>query len=195
MPFSPAIPPPRGPRRAAARLTWLLLPALFAAACGSGAPSGRASSPSPAPSQARPALPSAARWISYSQAAKTVTLTLIAGYDESFGGFNFDGYAKGRVIFSVPTGWVVTVICDNQFSRPVSCAVASLGDTTPAYPGASTADPLVGLPPGHSATFTFIPNVPGVFRILSLVPGDQAGGLWDVFVVTSGGTPSTETRA
>ncbi|MGH3420359.1 MAG: sulfocyanin-like copper-binding protein [Streptosporangiaceae bacterium] len=164
-----------------------LLATLIAAGCGGGATGHH--SPPPGPR-----LPSAARWLSYDPAAKTASLTLVAAYNHAYSGFNFDGYTKGQVIFEIPAGWQVTVTCDNRFTRPISCAVASLGDTTPAFPGASTPDPTVGLPPGSSATFTFTPTRPGAFRVLSLVPGDQEGGLWDVFEVLGAGTPGTTTR-
>jgi hypothetical protein len=55
--------------------------------------------------------PSPGRWLSANTAARQVTLTLVAGYNGTYGGFNFDGYGRGALLFRVPAGWRITVLC------------------------------------------------------------------------------------
>ncbi|MGH7904045.1 MAG: hypothetical protein ACREPA_07960 [Candidatus Dormibacteraceae bacterium] len=95
----------------------------------------------------------------------------------------------------MPSGWRVTVHCTDRMTRSASCAIARLGDTSPAFPGASSPRPLSGLAPGASVTFSFVAGEAGDYRVLSLVPGDQPAGLWDIFEVTPGGTPAARLRS
>lgn len=39
-----------------------------------------------------------AAWLSFDRAARTVTLRLIAAYNDVYGGYNFNGYGKGEVL-------------------------------------------------------------------------------------------------
>lgn len=136
-------------------------------------------------------------WMTYAPAAKTATLKLVAGYNTNLSGFNFDGYGKGRMVVAVPTGWKVTVDFSNQGQMPHSVAIVHTATSTaPAFPGAGLpASQLTsGLPPGHSATFTFTTGAPGKYRIACLVPGHETAGMWDTLTVTaSDKTPSVKT--
>src|ERR1700751_3272122 len=112
-----------------------------------------------------------------------VTVTLIASYDETNGGFNFDGYSR-FLMWTVPRGWTVRVVCRNRGALRHSCAVvqgASSGK--PAFRGSSTPQPQIGLESGHTASFTFRATRKGVYRLTSLVPGDEAARLSDVLKV------------
>ena len=115
-----------------------------------------------------------------------------AGYDRVYDGFNFNGYGKGEVLVTIPHGWKVTVHCTNRSgSRRHSCAIVrGVGATAPAFPRASSPDPERGLPPGHAATFTFVALKRGVYRLASLVRGQEQAGMWDVFEVAASRTPS-----
>ena len=44
----------------------------------------------------------AGRWLSWNAAARTASLTLVAGYNGANNGFNFDGYGRGRLLVQVP---------------------------------------------------------------------------------------------
>lgn len=139
--------------------------------------------------------PSPARFLHVDAKARTAIVTLDAGYNGENNGFNFDGYGRGELTFSVPRGWRVRMTCVNEGALPHSCAVVRGPMTiTPAFRGAATPNATVGLPPGESAAFSFVASRAGVYRIACLVPGHEDARMWDVFVVTRGGKPSVSTR-
>jgi Sulfocyanin (SoxE) domain len=119
-----------------------------------------------------------------------VTITLIASYDGTNNGFNFDGYSR-FLMWRVPRGWTVRVVCRNRGALRHSCAVVDgASSATPAFRGASTPQPQIGLEEGHTARFTFRATKRGVYRFTSLVPGDEAARLWDVLKIVRHGRPS-----
>ena len=119
-----------------------------------------------------------------------VTVTLIASYDGENRGFNFDGYSR-FLMWTVPRGWKVRVVCKNRGPLRNSCAVVhGAGSTKPAFRGASTPRPRVGLKEGHTARFTFRASKRGVYRFASLVPGHEAARMWDVLKIVRRGRPS-----
>lgn len=134
-------------------------------------------------------------WLTWNAADRTADLTLVAGYDGSNNGFNFDGYGRGELLASVPRGWRVTVRCENRGSRRISCAVVpGARSATLAFRGASVPNPLQGLPPGGKAEFSFTAARAGSYRITSLVPGQAEARMFAVLVVTSDGRPSITAR-
>lgn len=118
----------------------------------------------------------------------SVTITLIASYDGTNGGFNFDGYSR-YLMWTVPRGWTVHVVCENRGPLRHSCAVVRAGSTKPAFPGAATRQPVRGLDPGQTARFTFRVGTTGVYRFACLVPGHEVARMWDVLKITRGGKP------
>ncbi len=135
------------------------------------------------------------RWLHWDASTHTVRLTLVAGYDGSNNGFNFDGYGRGRLLVRIPVGWRVLVACVNRSPRRSSCAVVQGAMTIdPAFPGASIPDPVLGLAHGKSASFTFTASRRGTFRLASLVPGQEAARMWDVVDVVRGKRPSFSVR-
>jgi hypothetical protein len=119
-----------------------------------------------------------------------VTITLIASYDGENGGFNFDGYSR-FLMWTVPRGWTVRVVCKNRGPLRHSCAVVKgAASTKPAFPGAATPHPQVGLAAGHTARFTFRASRKGAYRFTCLVPGHEDARMWDVLKITRGGKPS-----
>src|SRR5579862_227560 len=125
----------------------------------------------------------------------SVQLTLLAALDGSNDGFNFDGYGRGEMLVSIPVGWRLVVVCESHGSARFSCAVVRNSlSTRPAFPGAASPNPTVGLNPGGKATFSFAPTEPGSYRIASLVPGQEQARMWDVLEVTRGGRPSISVR-
>ena len=139
--------------------------------------------------------PNPAQFLSSNAAHKLVHLTLLAGLGGANNGFNFDGYGRGDLQVRVPLGWRVVVDCENRGGMRHSCAIVrnSLA-TTPAFRGASTKQPIVGLSPGAKATFSFTAARTGSFRIACLVPGHEQARMWDVLVVGRGGRPSIFVR-
>jgi hypothetical protein len=119
-----------------------------------------------------------------------VTITLIASYDGENGGFNFDGYSR-FLMWTVPKGWTVHVVCRNRGPLRHSCAVVrNAGSTRPAFRGASTPQPQLGLEAGHTASFTFRASKKGVYRFACLVQGHEEARMWDVLKITRKGKPS-----
>ena len=119
-----------------------------------------------------------------------VTITLIAGYNGANNGFNFDGYSR-LLMWKVPRGWTVKVVCTNRGPLRHSCAVVKGPDETkPAFPGAATPQPVIGLEAGHTARFTFRAGKTGVYRFACLVPGHEDARMYDVLKIVGGGKPS-----
>ena len=119
-----------------------------------------------------------------------VTITLIASYNGENGGFNFDGYSR-FLMWTVPRGWTVRVVCTNRGPLRHSCAVVNGADSaTPAFRGAATPQPRLGLEAGHTARFTFRASKKGVYRFACLVAGHEDARMWDVLQITNGGKPS-----
>lgn len=136
-------------------------------------------------------VPDAHRFLLVDAASRSAVLTLVAGYPASSLQFNFNGYANGELRVTVPVGWTLDVQCQNRGTVPNSCAiVAGARDTEPVRPEWSTPDPRSGLPSGASASFEFVPDAPGSYRITSLVPGRESAGMWAALTVVADGTPS-----
>ena len=119
-----------------------------------------------------------------------VTITLIASYDGTNNGFNFDGYSR-FLMWTVPRGWTIHVVCKNRGPLRHSCAVVHGPDSAkPAFRGAATPQPLIGLEEGHTASFTFRASRTGVYRFACLVPGHEAARMYDVLKIARRGKPS-----
>jgi Sulfocyanin (SoxE) domain len=134
-------------------------------------------------------------WLRWSAAKHVASLKLVAGYNGENNGFNFDGYGRGQMLVRMPLGWRVTVICRNAASMQHSCAIVRGPLTiTPAFRGASTPSPTVGLRSGQTAPFTFTASHAGTYRIACLVPGHEEARMWDVLVVGAVKRPSISIR-
>ena len=134
--------------------------------------------------------PPLSHWLSWNAARHTARLLLVAGYNGTNGGFNFDGYSRGRMLVSVPRGWLVTIDCRNGGSGYNSCAVVrGAGSATIAFRGAASPNPAQGLAPGRSATFRFRVSRLGVYRLVCLVPGHALARQYDVLEVVRSGRP------
>ncbi len=121
---------------------------------------------------------------------RVASVTLIAGWDGTNNGFNFDGYARGQLLVSVPRGWLVRVTCTNRSSIRHSCAVVQGAMSSRlSFPGASSPEPVLGLLQGKTARFSFRASRIGVFRFACLVPGHEAARMYDVLQVTRSGKP------
>ena len=130
------------------------------------------------------------KFLAVDAARHRVTITLIASYDGENGGFNFDGYSR-TLMWTVPRGWTVRVVCKNHGPLRHSCAVVRSADvSTPAFPGAEIPRPGVGLVAGQTRRFSFRATKKGVYRFACLVPGHEVARMWDVLKITRGGKPS-----
>jgi hypothetical protein len=141
------------------------------------------------------ASPPPSKWLTWNAHARTASLVLVAGYDGSNNGFNFDGYGRGQLLVRIPVGWRVTVTCRNAASMRHSCAIVrGAGTITPAFRGASTASPTIGLRSGQIARFSFTASRAGTYRIACLVPGHEQARQCDVLDVGGVKRPSISTR-
>ncbi len=130
------------------------------------------------------------RFLAVDAQRRRVTVTLIASYNGENSGYNFDGYSR-FLMWTVPRGWTVRVVCTNRGPRRNSCAVVQGADSAkPAFRGAETPQPRLGLEAGHTARFTFRASRKGVYRFACLVAGYEDARMWDVLKVTRGGKPS-----
>jgi len=135
--------------------------------------------------------PDPGRFLHADAASRSAVLTLIAGYPATDNEFNYDGYENGQLKVIIPTGWSVTVQCQNRTTVPNSCAVVSGPNAArPLRTAWATPNPELGLAPGATASFSFQASTVGDFRIASLAPGGEAGGMWLRLVIVAGGRPS-----
>jgi hypothetical protein len=135
------------------------------------------------------------RYLSWDAGRRVAHLTLLAGLGAGNNGFNFDGYGRGELLVRVPLGWRVVVSCANRDGGRHSCAVVRGAlAVTPAFAGAATPQPLVGLSPGAKAVFSFVASRVGTFRLASLVPGQEQARMYAVLDVTRGGLPAITAR-
>lgn len=150
------------------------------------------SSSSPSPAKTSPVV-SVSPWLRYNPSTKEAYLTVVSGYNGVNGGYNFDGAANGFLVVRIPTGWRVTVVFHNNSIFAHSLAVvADAGATAPAFSGAGlSSDALTaGINQGQTVKMQFVAGAPGTYRLACLVPSHEADGMWDRFIVTSGGLPS-----
>lgn len=140
--------------------------------------------------------PDPGKFLAVDARSRIVSVTLIAGYDSSNNGFNFDGYGRGELTVTVPLRWRVKVTCANHGALRHSCAVvAGAMSATPAFRGAETPQPVVGLAHGTTATFSFTATKLGAFRFACLVPGHEEARMWDVLQIVRKGKPAISARA
>ena len=128
-------------------------------------------------------------WITAS--GKTVNLTLISGYNQNIAGFNFNGYGKGMMTVTVPTGAKVIIKFSNKASLPHSVAVTAYAKRTAmsfpdAFMGSHSPNPTQGITAGHAPQMvTFTANKAGTYAIVCAVPGHAAAGMWDTLKVVN----------
>lgn len=162
--------------------------AILLAACGS---SKGSTEPSATQRKQRATETDPARWLSYDTASKTAKITLVIGYDEYEGGFNLDGAVKGALLFSVPSGWTVSVRCVNENEkRRYACVLTRA-------PGLAVVDsaavnvlhPTDGLGFKEAKVFSFEPPKPTRYRLIAVTKGNEPTGMWVVLKISDGGRP------
>lgn len=135
-------------------------------------------------------------WLSWDASTHTATLTLVAGYNTSQSGFNFNGAGQGNMVISVPMGTHVQVAFSNKGALPHSAVITAWSNRSgtssfpTAFSGSSSANPTSGIAAGTTQHFSFTADKVGKYALVCAVPGHAAAGMWDVFTVTSGGQPS-----
>lgn len=139
-------------------------------------------------------------WLSVNSKAHSATLTIIAGYNGNVSGFNFNGYGNGKMVVTIPKGYKVTVVFSNKGSFPHSVVFTPFSDLKKmdgyplAFKGSTSPDNTSGIQAGSKAQkFTFTVDKTGKYAIVCGVTGHEAAGMWDVLMVSNGGSASIKT--
>ena len=184
------------------RSTILTLGAVALLGCGSGEeddqPASAADPATEADAQAQAVMP--ADWISVDDAARTVTVTLVAGETDANNRWNFNGYANGETTVVVPVGYTVTVNFENRdpvhhHSVGVLARAASyppvFDEAVPVFDGAITANATsmteATAPGGGTGSITFVASELGEYALVCLLPANAVTGMWIGFEVSESG--------
>ena len=124
-----------------------------------------------------------ADFLKLGDAPKTVKCTLIAAYTPANYGMNFNGYFKGKAVYTIPTGWTVEVTFINPSPVPHSLLVVEkekirkpqVGD--PVFEGASVPNPVQGMSLSK-ATFRFVAGEAGDYALTCGFPTHALSGHW-----------------
>ncbi|GAC1437677.1 MAG: hypothetical protein NVSMB65_12000 [Chloroflexota bacterium] len=149
----------------------------------------------PAPTAAESTVGTPSRWMSVDTARQRVHLIIVAAYDATLGGFNFNGHGNGTLVVSIPVGWGVEVTFSNHSAVPHSALVTPYAQRNRvtgfmvAFPGASSPHPTAGITTGAEQRFHFTAVRAGRYALVCAVPGHEQAGMWDTFVVSVGGSP------
>lgn len=141
-----------------------------------------------------------ADWISVDDAARSVTITLVAGETDANNRWNFNGYASGETTIVVPVGYTVTINFENRdpvhrHSVGVLAKAASyppvFDEAVPVFEGAITASATSmteATPPGGgTGSITFVAAEAGEYALVCAVPANAATGMWIGFEVSESG--------
>ncbi len=116
---------------------------------------------------------------------KEATLHIVATFDKSNYGMNFNGFSKGKGGYEIPVGWKVKVKFCNNSAVPHSLIVVdaeeastkiNLGDE-PYFDGASTPSPLKGTTSAIE-NFEFVADEAGKFAFACGFPTHSVNGHW-----------------
>ena len=114
---------------------------------------------------------------------KTAKITLVATFTAENYGMNFNGYAKGAAVYTVPTGWTVEVTFINPGPVPHSAIVIDKPDTQklqvsePWFPGGAVPKHTQGMSFGK-AEFRFVADEAGEYALACGFPAHAISGLW-----------------
>ncbi len=115
---------------------------------------------------------------------KEATLHIVATFDKSNYGMNFNGWSKGEGGYDIPMGWKVKVVFCNNSAVPHSLIVVDADDTTkvnlgdePYFTGASTPSPIKGTTSAIE-NFEFTADEAGKYAFACGFPTHAANGHW-----------------
>jgi Sulfocyanin (SoxE) domain len=131
--------------------------------------------------------------VTVDKAPKTVDLNLVSSDMNTNSGLNFNGYANGGLVVTVPAGWTVKVTYTNKESMNHSVGITtwaaknSTGTFPAAFPnsigpkfqnGIGSSDPAL--------TYSFkTTNKAGKYAIVCGIPGHAVGGMYDELDVST----------
>lgn len=144
-------------------------------------------------------------WLTYNATTHTALINVVAGYNTTNGGKNYNGAAKGAFSITVPLNTKVVLTLTNNGAMPHSVEIIKAATTlpatpAPAYKGWATPNFGRGMKKGAPADILrFTANKAGTYRLACGVPGHALSGMWDTFIVSASAktatyaTPSTHT--
>jgi len=125
------------------------------------------------------------------RAAATAAFTVVAAQTAANGELNFNGVDKGRLVITVPEGAAVQLTLRNNGALPHSLEIIPYTNTlpataldTPAFPGAVTKNPQVGITKGQTAVVKFTAGKPGKYLLICGFPGHALLGMYGTFEVS-----------
>ena len=123
--------------------------------------------------------------------------SIVAAQTPANGELNFNGADQGRLMITVPEGASVELTLTNKGSLPHSLEVIPYTDrlppmalANPAFPGAVSKDPQVGINKGQTAVVKFTAAKPGKYLLICGFPGHALLGMYGLFEVS----PSAATK-
>ena len=128
----------------------------------------------------------AADFLRLSSKPNTVELVVVAVFTDDNYGMNFNGYAKGGALYTIPKGWTVEVTFINPSPVPHSLIVVekdtlkSIQFKEPYFKGAVVPEApkhLVGMA-YDKGTFSFVADEAGDYALACGFPGHAAAGHW-----------------
>jgi len=132
-----------------------------------------------------------ADFLRLSDKPKTVKITLVAVWTEENYGMNFNGFAKGAAIYTIPLGWTVEVEFINPSPIPHSVIVVERPDikkiqvAEPYFKGAVVPNHLQGLS-FAKASFSFVADEAGEFAFACGFPAHTLNGHWLALEIDEG---------
>ena len=185
------------------QITTSLLVAMALAACGGGENNGGQQAPAEqGPSGAAATAPTGEiampSWMQADDAAKTVTIDLVAGKTPTLNYWNYNGATQGQGVIQVPTGYSVTIDFSNK--DPNMAHSFGVEELQTPWPAALTPNPVFagavsdnpgsmtdGTMPGDNEVHTFTADKAGQYGLVCYIPGHAATGMWVHFNVVDGG--------
>ena len=134
----------------------------------------------------------------YDAGARRVELSVIAAFDQSHSGYNFNGGFHGSHRITVPTGWTIHVTFVNRDVIPHSVVVTPetkrlpLRVARPAFAGAASRLVQQGLPSGaRQDDIVFVVSRAGSYLLTCGVPAHTVLGTYLLLIVSDDATVPT----
>jgi sulfocyanin len=128
-------------------------------------------------------------------AATRAAFSIIAAQTSANNEYNFNGADRGHLVVTVPVGAAVQLTLTNKGGLPHSLEVipytAKLPATalpTPAFPGAVSKNPQMGIAKGQTAVVEFTAGTPGKYLLICGFPGHALLGMYGIFEVSPSAT-------
>jgi len=136
-------------------------------------------------------------WMKVDAGAKSVQITLVAGWNNSNGALNYNGYYKGAITVRIPAGWRVDIKFSNHDGMLPHSVLATkaygegnipqqAGSAEVAINKAYSRDPEAGIMNGQQDDVPFTASDPGEFWLMCGVPPHGQQGMWIKLSIVAG---------